>query len=228
MELSNRLIKIAEELTSISMADIGTDHAYIPIYLCKNNKVNKAIASDVNPQPLEKAKHNIKVHRLEEKIETRLGNGLEKIESAEVQSISIAGMGGMLMIDILNDDVEKTKSFEQLVLQPQLDVSEVRKYLHKIGFKIVNEVMLYEDSIFYTILNAKKGIDHFYTSKNYLFGKILIEQKDSVLKKFLKSELEKQNRIQKSLEGLTSETGKVRLEEVKKLNKIYREVYQCL
>ena len=104
MELSKRLKFIAKHIDKCkSIADIGTDHGYIPIYAVKNNLCERSIASDINKDPVKKSKLNISLEGLSEKIETRLGGGLEPIKAKEVEGIVIAGMGGNLIRDILEE-----------------------------------------------------------------------------------------------------------------------------
>ena len=147
MELSYRLNKIAQKVTQNGIiADIGTDHAYIPIFLYKNNKIKSGIACDISKGSLQKAKDNIKKYNLQGKIQTRLGNGLEKISLQDnVDTVIIAGMGGMLMIDILEKGKYILENVKELILQPQKDIDKVREYLHKNNFKIIDDEMLKDE-----------------------------------------------------------------------------------
>ena len=111
MELSRRLYAVASLVTEgASVADIGTDHGYIPIYLMQNEIVSKAIAMDINGGPLERARMHIVGHGLKGKIETRLSNGLEALAPGEVYTMIAAGMGGCLIIRILEECMEVVKS----------------------------------------------------------------------------------------------------------------------
>ncbi len=174
--LSKRLFAIANEINFSTMADIGTDHAWVPIYCVLTDKTHKAIASDINKGPLLRAEKNIALYGCSDKIQLRLGNGLEPVKENEVEAIVLSGMGGMLVIEILQNSPTVTASVSQLVLQPQLDAHRVRRYLHTIGFKIVNEVMVQEDSKFYTVINAEKGKDKPYSEVEYYLGKYDINQ----------------------------------------------------
>lgn len=209
IKISDRLNTIANQVKYRTMADIGTDHAYIPIYLCQNGTIDYAIASDINKGPLKKADENIKKYMLEDKISLVLGNGLEKINFSEIKKIAplafgietvvIAGMGGNLIIDILNNNLETVKQLKQLVLQPQLDIYEVRKYIHSIGFSIENEQMIIEEGKYYNIISATIGNEKYYNDQHYRWGKILIEKKDKTLKQYVSITLEKYNIIIKDL-----------------------------
>lgn len=225
MELSQRLFAIAAQVPSGSrIADIGTDHGYIPIFLYQTNKIRKAIAADIHIGPLEKAKRNIISHHGEHIIETRLGDGLEKILPGEVDVLIIAGMGGMLMIDILKKGMDVVQSCTKLILQPQLDMDQVRRYLHTIGFMIQSEQMVLEDGKYYTIITAVRGNEAYEKEEFYTFGKRLIEQKDEVLRGYLEYKRKQIQPIKESLESQKSESARKRLTEIEKEEAMYEEV----
>ena len=229
MEISERLRTVASFVkTSRSIADIGTDHGYIPIYLYKGGIIDRAIACDINKGPVERAKNNINMYHLSDKIETRLGNGMRVISAGETDGAVIAGMGGMLIKDILDYDREKTQSFKELVLQPQSDIDKVRKYLHSIGFKIDDEKMLFEDGIYYTVIRAVHGNERYDSEEDYLFGKINIDDKSPVLKKYIEKTMEKNNTVIEKLKQAATNGSMERLAELENLQEICREVYKCL
>lgn len=230
MEISKRLSMIAQCIppnTNI-VADIGTDHGYIPIYLIQNNIAKKCIACDINPKPLLNAKQNISISRMEQYIETRLGSGLSRLKQNETDVIVIAGMGGMLIIDILEKDLNIVKGASLLVLQPQLDIDKVRKYLHSIEFTILEEKMVYEDGKYYTILKAVPGIELPYSSSEYLFGKTLIDSQNPILKEFISSKLKEFTIVKDKLVNKKTIQAQNRLEELKKEITVYKEVLRCL
>lgn len=230
MDISKRLQMIAKCVpeNTQTVADIGTDHGYIPIYLINNGMAKYCIACDINPKPLSNAKKNIDYYQMNNKIETRLGSGLSKLAVGEVDAIIIAGMGGMLIIDILQDDLELVKGVGLLILQPQLDVAPLRKYLHSIEFKIIDEKMLYEDGKYYTIIIAKPGKENAYIEKDYLFGKKLIEAKDSVLKDYIFNKLDSINALIADISTKNTNQAQKRLEEIKIERDTYKEVLECL
>ena len=130
MELSKRLYAVAGLVTEgASVADIGTDHGYVPIYLVKNKIASKVIAMDINKGPLERARMHIIGHGLKGQIETRLSDGLKNLEPGEVDAFIAAGMGGGLVIKILEDSKEVVEQLKFAVLQPQSEIAKVRKYL---------------------------------------------------------------------------------------------------
>jgi len=229
MNLSKRLFAVAKEVPPNSkIADIGTDHAYLPIYLFKNKRIKKAIASDINKGPLEKANNNIIKNNADAIIETRLGNGLEVLKENEVDTIILAGMGGMLIIDILKKRPDILKSIKRLILQAQLDQKELRKYLHSINYKIINEQLVYEENKYYWIITSEAGKEKYEKEIFYLYGKILIEKKDPLLKQYIKEEINKLNNLLRLLnESLTNHAIK-RKKEIEKDIKLCGEVLKWL
>ena len=156
MKLSKRLQTIADFVKKNSVvADIGTDHAHIPIYLIKNNIIDKAYACDINKGPLEKAKENIENFGVSENIVLRLSNGLDKMSSKEVDTIIIAGMGGELIIDILNRGKAFFDKKNTFILSPHTKTDEVRDYLIRKGFKILKEDMCIDEGKFYTVMEGR-------------------------------------------------------------------------
>ena len=136
------------------LADIGTDHGYVPISLVQRKKIKKAIAMDVNKGPLQRAKEHIEEFQLEEYIETRLSDGVKKLEAGEVDSILIAGMGGDLVIRILTEGMAVCRSVKELVLQPQSELGKVRKFLRENNFEIIDEDMVIEDGKYYPMMKV--------------------------------------------------------------------------
>ena len=128
MELSKRLQAVADLVTEgASVADIGTDHGYIPIYLIEHHIAEKVIALDINRGPLERARMHIVGHGLKEKIETRLSDGLEKVLPGEVDTMIAAGMGGGLVIKILMEGRTVADALDTMILQPQSEIGKVRR-----------------------------------------------------------------------------------------------------
>ena len=161
--LSKRLQKVADTVNKSNIvADIGTDHAYVPIYLVKNKVANKAIAADISQGSCKKAQLNVNNKHLNHLIDVRCGNGLEVIKADEIiDTIIIAGMGGLMTISVLESNKKAVNNARQLVLQPQKDIYKVRQYVHSIGYKITNETMLVDNNKYYNIINAEKGIEKY-------------------------------------------------------------------
>lgn len=189
MELSKRLHAVASLVTEgASVADIGTDHGYVPIYLVKNNIASKVIALDVNRGPLERARMHIIGYGLKGQIETRLSDGLKNVEPGEVDTMIAAGMGGALVIKILNDSKAVTDTLTECILQPQSEIAKVRKYLCKNQWKIIAEDMVEEDGKFYPMMKVVHGEPEPYERYEYIYGKKLLENRHPVLEKYLRRE----------------------------------------
>ncbi|MCB2288797.1 class I SAM-dependent methyltransferase [Clostridium sp. CS001] len=205
MELSIRLKAISgmiEECTSI--VDVGTDHGYVPIYLVKNNVIKRAIASDINKGPVEKAKKNVISNNLHRQIICRLGSGLSTVAKGEVQVAIIAGMGGNLIRDILEADLEVVKQLEYMILQPVQNAEVLRAYLYNTGYDILDEEICSEDGKFYEIIKARYNtnpvtLDNIY----YEISKILLDKKSQEMKNFIEYKLEKYTKIYDTLSANT-------------------------
>lgn len=154
--LTPRLKTIYHHVTADKIADIGTDHAYIPIELILSGKIQQAIATDIKTGPLSIAAANIKKYGLSDQIELRLGSGLSPIHAGEVQEIIIAGMGGEMIKQILNAD-KKTAQSAALILQPMNAQYELRKWLQKNEYTIVQEDLALESYKIYNILIVHSG-----------------------------------------------------------------------
>jgi len=151
--LSKRIEKLVELFPGArSVADIGCDHGYTSILLAKTGKAEKIIACDIGQAPLESAKKNILREGLTDRIECRLGDGLEPIKSFETESILISGMGGPLMTEILENRIEE---FSFAVLSPQSDFAKFRRFLFD-RMEIVKEEYLEEGGKFYRLFLARK------------------------------------------------------------------------
>lgn len=155
MELSRRLQAVAAMVTAgYTLADIGTDHAYIPIYLVEHQIVPRAMAMDINEGPLDRARAHVEEHGLEGQIALRLSDGMKELRPGEVQSAVIAGMGGALMIRILQDSKETVESLRECILQPQSEIAKVRAFLLQEGFLFIQEDMVEEDGKFYPMMKV--------------------------------------------------------------------------
>lgn len=202
IKISERLQGVAELVTpGLKVADIGTDHGYLPIYLVQSGAINDAIASDINVGPLNKAIENINSYGLEEKIDTRLSDGLKMFEPYEAESIVMAGMGGNLMIDILIAGDSVVRSAKELILQPQSDIGRVRHFLHDNGFMIVSENMICEEGKFYPMMKVISGKQRWENEYYYEYGKILLREQNPVLHEYLIFERDHLCELYKSLES---------------------------
>lgn len=154
---SPRLTTICNKISAHTIADIGTDHAYIPINALLQNKCSRAVAGDVRSGPLEIARANVVKYNLQEKISLRLGSGLSVLSLGEADEIIIAGMGGMMIKDIIAGDIQKAASARRLILQPMNAAPDLRKFLFDNHFKISDEDIAVEGFKVYNVLVCEKG-----------------------------------------------------------------------
>lgn len=193
--ITPRLNSILKHITGKTIADIGTDHAYIPIYLSQNGLINHAIACDIKEGPLKIAEQNIKKYNLSDIIELRLGAGLNPLKNNETDSLAIAGMGGEMIINILGENTQKSHSFSEIILQPMNFQCELRKWLIQNDFEIICEDLACEGFKIYNIIKIKSGntpefkkeLDYHlpeYLYKNPLFP-MLVQKKKREFNKIL-------------------------------------------
>lgn len=222
MQLSKRLQAVACLVTpGLRVADVGCDHAYISIYLAQNNISPKVIAMDINQGPLDRAAENIGRYGLGDRIDIRKSNGIEKLRKDEADAILIAGMGGALTTQILMEHLDVLSSICELILQPQSEIFKVRKMLEGIGFCITRENMIKEDGKYYFMMKAETktkredlGLYELSKEEHFHFGRLLLEQKNSILKEFLKKE---QRQYKSIYQALSEETGLKSMERQKEI-----------
>lgn len=235
MKLSARLEKIVDLVgKDVRLADIGTDHGYIPIELLKSEKINYAILSDINKGPLENARKEIERQGLVNKTDLRLGSGLEVLDTNEVDQVIIAGMGGILISDLIEKKLDLCKKLDKMILQPMQAQEDLREYLNMRGFYIIEEHLVKEDFRLYEIMEVVyrgkvEEIDPIY----YEIPIRLIEKKDPLLGALLEKKLRENRSILEKLDKSTqgqgenkSILGRKKIVEAKlnKLGQIYREL----
>ena len=205
------------------LADVGTDHGYIPIALIQRQKIKSAIAMDINKGPLARAQDNIASARLGDYIQTRLSDGVAALGEGEADSILIAGMGGELVIHILSEGEKVCKAASELILQPQSDIRKVREYLRLHHYKIVDEDMICEDGKYYPMMrvinveldNAWMKMDEQTRVACDIYGPLLLRNGNPVLRRFLVRQHRQLTQILQTLRAQTmSEKIETRIAEV--------------
>lgn len=193
VKISKRLITVSDFIKDNSfILDIGCDHALLDIYLYQKKKNLQIIASDIRKLPLENAKKNIERYGLTNKIETRLGNGLEVLDD-RVDTIIITGMGGKNIIDILNNK-NRLKNIKNIVLSPNSDYYEVRKVIANLGYIIDNEMIVKDKNIYYLIISFVKG-NKKYKKHELLLGPILLKTSSKVKDEYFKTLVSKKEEV---------------------------------
>lgn len=221
-KISKRLCTAASYVRDGAVvADIGTDHAYLPIYLALENKIKKAIASDINEGPIAKARENIHKYDLEDIIDTCVADGLNDIEKYEPTDILICGMGGELISQIIDKSPYTKIQGIRLVLQPMTSVKELREYLQN-GFSTIAEKIVFEDEKLYQIICVEyDGIKREYNNAELELGIKNIENGGKLFDMLLFSLIAKKEKKLKGLirGGYDTEEIKKEINELKKLIK---------
>ena len=239
IELSKRMQSVADMIQPCdAVGDIGCDHAFVSIYLVEQHRTKRVIASDVRRGPIAIAKRNIEAMNLSDQIEIRMGDGLDTIVPGEVNAVVLAGMGGMLMIDILERGEEVVTRCDQLVLQPQSDIEKVRRYLAEKGYHLADEQMLIDAGKYYNLLDVRVHEmvqkDEYDCSKLaddwcYMYGGSLLRKKDPVLRAWLVKRRDTTAGLINSLSGKNTENAAKRLKTVKAEQKticaVLKQVY---
>ena len=222
INLSNRLRKLASYVpTGSVMADFGTDHGYLPVYLVSQGICTRAVAADINKGPLESARANVEQYQVSGKIDLRLGNGLQRVQPGEVDTIVIAGMGGGTIRDILQASPETAVHARRLILQPMADEAELRNYLINHGWSLVDEELLLEDNRLYLILVAERGREEIEEPLLFEIGPRLLEKKHPLLPIYLQRLQQKYQRILEGLAKSSQPVVKEKADQIKsKLSKI--------
>ena len=194
VKLSKRLEKVASLIeNNRSIIDIGCDHALLSIFIAQTKNPKKVIASDNKKGPLIKALENIKFYNVEEKVKLKLGDGVNPIEN-DIDTIIIAGMGGLNMVGILKYNKELYGNVDTIILSPNSDSDFVRNEICKLGFYIDDETLVKDNKIIYPIIRFKKGKKK-YKKIEYILGPILMSKKEDVFLEYLRKERETKLKI---------------------------------
>ncbi|WP_026692872.1 tRNA (adenine(22)-N(1))-methyltransferase [Peribacillus kribbensis] len=199
-KLSHRLEAVAGYIPPNSiLADIGSDHAYLPCYAMNKGIIQRAVAGEVSEGPLRSALKQVQSAGLKEYIDVRKGDGLEVIKPGEVECITIAGMGGTLISSILERGSSKLQGVKRLILQPNIGAANIRNWLVENSWELVTEEILEEDQKIYEILVAERGepMKPYQVEKEagFLMGPFLMKEKSDVFLKKWAMELEHMKRI---------------------------------
>lgn len=224
VQLSKRLQMVAGMVTyGNRVADIGCDHAHTSIYLIQKHISDTVIAMDINQGPIDRAIENVKLYRCEDQILIRRSDGAKELLPDEADTMLISGMGGGLTIRILEESSTVVKQIKELILQPQSEISKVRKYLHSHGFLIASESMLLEDGKYYIAIRAVKGQEQYSKEVFYKYSRNLLEEKTPILYEYLKRKEEKYKRIIVELCTSEYDRNKKRLNELEQEMNLIRE-----
>lgn len=221
IQISERLQHAAAMVTPGNrLADVGTDHGYVPIYLIQKGIIPNAIAMDINAGPLERAKEHIEQYGLGGYIQTRQSDGVAALQPQEADSILIAGMGGGLVMHILTDGKNVCMQAKELILQPQSELERVRRFLDENGYVVDEEDMVLEEGKFYPMMRVHYEKEHaaYVDELSYLYGKKLLNSQNKVLLQYLQQEKRIYDGIRQNLVKMDdSPKIKTRLKEVEQI-----------
>ena len=209
IQLSKRLQAVADlGKFGDTMADIGTDHGYIPIYLIQSKRISHAVAIDIGKGPLLRAQEHIAKYQLGAYIETRLSDGAKELCCGEVSSVVIAGMGGVLMQKILRDSEEVFRGVKEIILQPQSEIEQTRRFLLDNGYEILAEDMVLEDGKYYPMMRVSwvESIEEnpYAEAKDidFVYGAYLLKERHPVLRSYLYREIGIYRELEQKLKDL--------------------------
>ena len=220
MILTHRLLKIANMVEYKSLADIGTDHAKLPVYLIENNICSKVVASDVADGPVKACKDTVGRCGMSKFVDIRKGDGLATILPGEVETIVIAGMGGDLIATILEKGKEVANSAKEIILQLMTHIPQLREFLKNNDFKILDEVLVGEKSKIYTIIKITVGKNQYQTEFDFLISPVLVANMDKLLPEYILKHI---NKYKCEIDGL-SKASYFSEEQLKNNNLIVNEL----
>ena len=221
--LSERLKTVKDCVENANIVlDVGTDHGYVPICLINEKKVNKVIAADINEGPLNNAEKNIRLNGLLDKIEIRLGGGLTPVKENEADTVIIAGMGGIMIKEILEESISKARKVNSFILQPMNSQEDLRKYLILNGFKIIKEKIAKENEKIYNILVVVNEEEKPYEKEGYyhLGNPKYFDLESDLTKKYIEKRKVQFENIIKNLKVAKKDVEK----EIEYYNKILKDM----
>lgn len=209
-QLSDRLAAVASFIPNGALlADIGSDHAYLPCFLVKAGKIQRAIAGEVVKGPYESAARNVQREGLTDVITVRLADGLMAINDEDgVDTVTIAGMGGPLIVSILENGKDKLSAVSRIIAQPNINAKVIREWAVSNGWLIADEAILKEDGKIYEVLVLEKGHAR-YEELELLVGPFLIQRKSEVFVEKWEREVQEWKRVLQLMEN-AEETEMIR------------------
>ena len=233
MKLSERLQLIADEINKgETMADIGTDHGFLPLYLLETGKCPHVVMADISSGSLKKAEDNCRALHPEREYDLRLGNGIDVLQDGEVDVVVIAGMGGLLIADILEWNLAKSRSIKRYILQPRNHVGRLRHWLADNGFLITKESLVREGKFICEILTVNSGFPQSKEAAPYSaafdYPDSLLTFRNHLTKEYLERKLEIEEKIYKNIsahsKSVETETLSCR-ERINRLEHLLEKLY---
>ena len=226
-QLSDRLEAVASMVTpGARLCDVGCDHAYLPIRLCQRKVISNAIGMDIRSGPLSAAREHVRDAGLTDHIELRLSDGLQSLQKEEADTVVITGMGGRLIVRIMDEAPFSPGDIPNWILGPQSDVDIVRGFLETHALHIIDERMVKEDGHRYPIILATPGCGKPLTESEIVFGPCLLASKDPVLREHLLEQKQVLESILAELETASGTRAKARSVEIQSELAIIAEAMQ--
>ncbi len=217
-QLTPRLQAVADMVGECkTLADIGTDHAYLPVHLLKTGSIQRAIASDIRQGPIARAQSTIERYHETDRIETRLGAGMTILRTDEADTVVIAGMGGILIANILQESEDLLTENTNLILQPMTAMRELREYLSSHNFRIVQEVLAKEENKLYHVMKVTRGTELVTDLTELYLGKRLLEVRPPYFEEYLAGRARALRTAAEGMAQANSENSKQKLEEYRYL-----------
>lgn len=203
------------------VADIGSDHGITAIKIFEEKRPRKVIATDISENSLEKLREKLR-NNPNLDIETKVTDGIEDLKDYGLENIIISGMGGYLIADIIKEGLDVARGCERLILQANNSLEHLRRFLRSKDFSILDEVMVYEEGKYYTIILASPlGPKEDYSPLDYKYGKKLKEKKDPVFIDYLDFRLRELGLIYENIKNIDTRAANLRrkklLEEEKEI-----------
>ncbi len=228
MRLGERLKCVASYVPEgAKLADVGTDHAYLPVWLTENGVINFAIATDIAAGPCSAARASIERAGLTDKIKVRRGDGLAAVQPGEVDTVVIAGMGASNIIGILQKATTVLDKTEKLILQPMAESVFLRRWLHANGWRVEKEKLAKEAERIYEIISAIKSAGDKYEEWEYQTGRLQLREKDPLWCEYMGILSKKHNFVLKEMEKSNDAAGNEKYREYQKLVAKLEELLKC-
>ena len=229
LHLTPRLKAIADSIFECNMiADIGSDHAYLPIFLIKNKQIKKAIASDINIGPANISRERIRQYGLGNVIDVRVGYGLKVLEPNEANVIIISGMGGLLIVNIIKESQDIARNSQMLILQPMKDGYQLRKWLVENFFDIIDEEIVKEENKFYEIIWAVPADRKKELQNVNIIGDKLLEKNNPILLEYIDGKISEYQKILEKLKDHNTPNVIIRRNQCNDMLGYYKEAKRCI
>ena len=194
--IDNRLLKVSEYINGDTLLDVGSDHAYLAIYAVQNDLVKNAICGEVVNGPYENSLKNVRLNMLDDKIDVRLGSGLLVLENEQVDSITICGMGGPLIADIIEEGFSKLINKPRFILSANTFAEPIRRVLVNRDYHVVDETIVKDEKkeLYYETIVMDYGKEE-YSEEELYFGPINLEKRSAMFLEKLNGEAEHLNNV---------------------------------